>query len=250
MKAQRHGDSYVLRFLLISAAGHPTIGCAVYALGTLAKNASRGRFFANAGAIELGLVDGVATASIPHDVHIHTPDAFTLEEFYKLQPVLRPASITEDAIQVVSPVKGMNFVTVELPDIEALAAIATSTGKPKPRLDDNWNVGFSGNYFYVLNSHSNASSASSVETLAIRARMTDGALEHPASGSAACALAASLALKRAVDRTSRYEITQGVEMGRQSDIIVTVTLTEARDAVERVELSGSAVKVMEGVLEC
>ena len=46
-----------------------------------------------------------------------------------------------------------------------------------------------------------------------------------------------------------YEITQGVEMGRQSEIGMSVTLNDALDGVEKLELSGSSVKVMEGKVE-
>ena len=47
-------------------------------------------------------------------------------------------------------------------------------------------------------------------------------------------------------KTTKFEITQAVEMGRQSDIGVVITLKESMDAVEGMELSGSSVKVMEG----
>ena len=46
-----------------------------------------------------------------------------------------------------------------------------------------------------------------------------------------------------------YELTQGVEMGRQSDIGISVTLNDALDGVKRLEMSGSSVKVMEGKVE-
>lgn len=38
-------------------------------------------------------------------------------------------------------------------------------------------------------------------------------------------------------------------MGRQSDIGMAVTLNNALDGVEKLELSGSSVKVMEGKIE-
>lgn len=46
-----------------------------------------------------------------------------------------------------------------------------------------------------------------------------------------------------------YEITQGVEMGRQSEIGMSVTLNDALNGVEKLELSGSSVQVMEGKVE-
>ena len=40
-----------------------------------------------------------------------------------------------------------------------------------------------------------------------------------------------------------------MELGRRSDIYVEVTTTEDGEDVESVQLSGTAVKVMEGVLD-
>jgi predicted PhzF superfamily epimerase YddE/YHI9 len=50
-------------------------------------------------------------------------------------------------------------------------------------------------------------------------------------------------------RTIRFKVTQGVEMGRKSDISVEVTKTSDGNAIEKVVLSGTAVKIMEGSLE-
>ncbi|EME42235.1 hypothetical protein DOTSEDRAFT_73154 [Dothistroma septosporum NZE10] len=139
----------------------------------------------------------------------------------------------------------MNFITVELPDLESLAKV-TSSSKPAPKLDeyDGWNVGFSGSYFYVL-----AEPGLDTSKVNLQSRMIEGSFEDPATGSAACALTCYLALKRAKHRMTHFEITQGLEMGRRSEIGVTITLTKDLKSVERVELSGSAVKVTEGQIE-
>lgn len=195
----------------------------------------------NAGPIKVAYEDGVATAAIPHNVHVHSQQRFTEEDVYELHPSL-PRSKKPKAIDVVSPVKGMNFVCIELPDLEALGTVDNHGAKPTPRLDDQWDVGFCGSYLYVLTDDSSS-------VLKLRTRMMEGLLEDPATGSAACALGALLAIKLKRDKTTNFEITQGVEMGRQSDIGVVVTLEDDMNAVAKIELSGSAVKVMEGVLE-
>jgi PhzF family phenazine biosynthesis protein len=82
----------------------------------------------------------------------------------------------------------------------------------------------------------------------MRTRMIEGVMEDPATGSASCALSAFLSLKSR-EKVVAYELTQGVEMGRQSDIGIEVTLNDALDGVERLEMSGSSVKVMEGKVE-
>lgn len=138
---------------------------------------------------------------------------------------------------------------MELPSLDALALVSTGAS-PKPQLDDAWNAGFTGSYFWALTSSPTSSGSSATNTTHIQARMIEGALEDPATGSAACALACHLALQKGKSREQRFEICQGVEMGRKSDIGVRVTLTEALDAVEKVVLSGAAVQVMEGTVEC
>jgi PhzF family phenazine biosynthesis protein len=82
----------------------------------------------------------------------------------------------------------------------------------------------------------------------LRARMIEGTLEDPATGSAASDLAAYLSLKtRKKEKTLRYEIVQGVEMGRRSEIFIDVEM--ARDnTISKVYLEGGAVQVMEGRL--
>lgn len=135
---------------------------------------------------------------------------------------------------------------IELPDLKALANIKTSK-KPSPRLDDDWDEGFSGSHFYVILSTS--TSGDEVERYHLQTRMIEGTFEDPATGSAACALTCYLALKHARSRFSHFEITQGLEMGRESHIEVTITLKLDLKSVEKVELGGTAVKVMEGVVE-
>jgi trans-2,3-dihydro-3-hydroxyanthranilate isomerase len=81
----------------------------------------------------------------------------------------------------------------------------------------------------------------------IRARMfapLDGIPEDPATGSAAAALAAYLG--QLDGQSAQFDITQGVEMGRPSQIRATVTVQ--RGAPVAVTIEGAAVKVMEGRL--
>ncbi|KAK3680575.1 hypothetical protein LTR37_021152 [Vermiconidia calcicola] len=231
----------------IPFAGHPTIGAACYALSTLAKGAQKGRLICNAGPIGIQYTDGVARAAIPHNYHRHSEHAFKPEEVYGSHEVMIRACGKAKAIDIVSPVKGMNFIAIELPDLEALALENNALGpQPKPRLDEEWDEGFSGSLLYVI---TNASTCNDDGVVKLRTRMIEGAFEDPATGSASCGVCALLAMKLKLGRTTKFELTQGVEMGRKSDIGVLLTLNESMDAVERIELSGSAVKVMEGRLE-
>ncbi|KAK6431974.1 hypothetical protein LTR95_011860 [Oleoguttula sp. CCFEE 5521] len=246
-KAAAEIPSWKIRIFMTEAelpfAGHPTIGTACHVMSTLAPGRSRAVLHCNAGPIEIEYAKGAARASIPHNVHVHTESPFTGAEVETLQPRLKRTELLN--IATVSPVKGMNFIYIQLLDLETLALVECTGLKPAPTLDSAWNVGFCGSVFYVLGERPTSS-----ETVkqSLRMRMIEGILEDPATGSAACGLATFLAIKGG-DRNVEFEITQGVEMGRQSDIGVEVTLDRSAKAVEKIVLSGSAVKVMEGRVE-
>ena len=228
-------------------AGHPTIGTACFALGTLltGDGARIGRLQIPAGTVEATFTNGVAKAAIPHNVHLHAESAFSVGMLEALQPSLRGGGGVL-RIDVMSPVRGMNFVCVELESLEVLGSVACTGSRPTAKLDKEWDVGFVGALFYVRTGEEDAEDGRKV--VRVRSRMIEGVMEDPATGSAACALGALLSL-RAKERRVVYEITQGVEMGRRSDIGMAVTLTEGLDEVETLELSGSSVRVMEGKVE-
>ncbi|OQO11525.1 hypothetical protein B0A48_03252 [Cryoendolithus antarcticus] len=237
--------SWTIRIFMTEAelpfAGHPTIGTACHVMSTLALGKTRAVLHCDAGSIEIEYANGVARASIPHNVHVHTESPFTGTEVETMQPRLKGAELLN--IATVSPVKGMNFIYIQLPDFESLAIVECSGFKPAPILDSAWNVGFCGSVFYVLGERSTTPESAVKQSL--RMRMIEGILEDSATGSAACGLAAFLAMKRG-DRNVEFEMTQGVEMGRQSDIGVAVTLDRSAKAVAKIVLSGSAVTVMDG----
>lgn len=222
-------------------AGHPTIGSACYALGTIKNNADKGRLLCRSGPITIQYKNGKAEASIPHHFHLHSEFRFTENEVYELQPALKAEGCILQAIDVVSPVRGMNFICVQLLDLKALTLVELGK-KPEALLDRDWNEGFVGSYFYVITKENLASDSDEIH---IRARMIEGSIEDPATGSAACGLSSLLALKL-TQKTSKFAITQGVEMGRKSDIGVQVTLKDDLKTVEAIQLSGSSVKVMRG----
>ncbi len=81
-----------------------------------------------------------------------------------------------------------------------------------------------------------------------RARMfspTAGIPEDPATGSATAILAAQLLASGVLgEGTSRFHLRQGVEMGRPSDLFLSVDV--AGDAVQAVRIRGAAVALSEG----
>jgi PhzF family phenazine biosynthesis protein len=223
-------------------AGHPTIGTLCHALGSLASGAPTGRLHIPAGTVEASFARGVATAAIPHNVHLHAEAPFSVAEIEALQPRLAGKGGVR-SIDTVSPVLGMNFVCVELDGLETLALVECTGKRPEVRLDEGWQVGFVAALFYVRIGEEDGGGK-----VRLRTRMIEGVMEDPATGSASCALSAFLSLKSR-EKVVAYELTQGVEMGRQSDIGIEVALNDALDGVEKLEMSGSSVKVMEGKVE-
>lgn len=178
--------------------------------------------------------------------HIHKR-TYAQEELLKIQPRLaeavRDGKINvKDEFPVVSIVKGMTFVLVELESEEALKLVGTTDGRLSgDGLDEGWSSTFVGMYFFVK------CQDWSDGTRVLRTRMIEGVFEDPATGSAASDLAAYLSTVEGKAKESvRYEIVQGVEMGRRSEILVEIVMTET--GISEVFLEGSTVQVMRGQL--
>ncbi|EKG17856.1 Phenazine biosynthesis PhzC/PhzF protein [Macrophomina phaseolina MS6] len=235
-------------------AGHPTIGTACLVLSRLAGQADgagiiHGSFITKAGEIRLEYLtsEGEAIADIPHNVHIHQ-ETLSRSLLLKIQPSIailfspKMPRIPEQ-MALVSIVKGMTFALIEVDSLATLNAAATGTFSVDVVLDKDWDQSFVALYFYFrLPDSANG-------TRNLRTRMIEGALEDPATGSAASALACFLSLEEGIPgQTHRYTITQGVEMGRRSEIGVHVGLAKTPGEIESVQLRGAAVEVMEGTL--
>jgi PhzF family phenazine biosynthesis protein len=215
----------------IPFAGHPTIGSAWYVLQHQQRSVQA--LQTKAGSIPIALSDGLIRAAIPHNIHIHAR-TFT-------------CSLNNEVSPIVSIVKGMSFILPRLPDLEALGKAKESLyeGTYNPDiLDEGWKEGLVGTLFYA------PQGVDSSGHRAFRTRM-HGSREDPATGSASSALGAYLALNEPAEKGNgpfRYVLTQGVEMGKRSDIVVDVTCG-TRGVIQSIFLSGTAVKVMEGSLE-
>ncbi|CBY02037.1 similar to phenazine biosynthesis protein PhzF family [Plenodomus lingam JN3] len=231
-------------------AGHPTVGTACYILGRVTQERGiqtgvvEAEFKLKAGPVGLkyDVAKGTAKASIPHDV------SYRREEIFELQPQLAVAQqqnqihVKEDHA-IVSIVKGMTFILIELESMHALEMVSlTGRSVVVDGLDENWKDTFVGTYFFVRT----GKRAEGVSTL--RTRMIEGQLEDPATGSAASGLAAFLSLTEGnANEALKFHITQGVEMGRRSEIFIDVELASDR-SISKVYLEGGAVAVMEGRL--
>ncbi|CAK7225796.1 hypothetical protein SCUCBS95973_005984 [Sporothrix curviconia] len=256
-------------------AGHPTIGTASHVLGRKSYASSSGStaLLVKAGRIPIERVDEegplVVRASVPHDVHIHQGRLRTAEGIDAVRalgavghgdPAIEAAEL--DA-PVVSIVRGMSFVLVQLDSLAQLATVSTrSPGLDFDQLPTLLDAGPWGReeagghisrYYYVVTASETGKNVTDVRT-----RMIALQEEDPATGSAACTLASCLTLSnsnknknkdsnKTAGQTHRYNITQGVEMGRQSDILVEVA-TGADGSIDKVFLGGSAVEVTRGTI--
>lgn len=256
-------------------AGHPTIGTICYLCADREPPSDlvdRFTLHTKAGPVAASFDHGSrsATADIPHNVKLHQASVHW-KYIVELQPTLLQGQTGEmqgqlegwtrrhdgSAVEfpIVSIVDGMSFVLVRFPLVDKYLeklrsnqrALTAGVGK----LDEGWTTtGFLGLYYYVILPDEGD------EIVRIRARMMEqNTGEDPATGSAASALASYLSLtefkKGRESRwtcpcTCKYEIVQGVEIGRGSKLIVKVVLTDDGNSVKQVLLTGSAVTVMQG----
>lgn len=238
-------------------AGHPTIGATSWFLQQSPSDVEKPTTITTkAGDIPISISSEdpeTVSALIPHDVRIHA-SRMPLAEIWKLHPSLEQhldAAVNGDGFPVVSVVKGMTAVHVQLPSLEALNAVTTATGgREIPAtssatggyLDPGWDVpGHVSVYFHVRDVWDDE-----LQKKVIRSRMVAGILEDPATGSAASGLAAYLALTNVEKKGGAYTIVQGVEMGQRSEIGVQVFVEETGIGIREIKLQGKAVKVSEG----
>ncbi|KAJ4488827.1 hypothetical protein C8J55DRAFT_423143 [Lentinula edodes] len=255
-------------------AGHPTIGAGCFLAGHERwRDRKEFRLDTRAGLVKL---------RIPIDFKTHPPYGSTLLSTLKsslCQPQLEPGDYlngVDGSEPVASIVKGMSFVLMQLRDEGSLSRIQPLVGIndavpgsliPDEHLGD-WK-GFSSLYAFVVSrsTESNAifddiyDDVDPVNPLIhpiirLRTRMfQSGGFEDPATGSAASTLCGWFASQQqnAVGRW-RFEVIQGVEMGRESRIGVVVDVEREANVngdvvVRKIELVGGAVKIMEGMVD-
>lgn len=233
-------------------AGHPTIGAATYLLIHNASQHGLRKLVPGAGPIAISPVyskPGYICAIIPHTYHHHAARC-SAPKLLALHSTLTSIITPDQTFPIVSIVQGMTWVLVEFQSLQSLAAAELGNASANILansgiLDKGWEYAAPiGVYFYVRNAEVEEDG---VEV--IRTRMLIRGLEDPATGSAASALTGYVALKEAgkkgVKRT--WKVVQGVEMGRRSEIGVKVELKV--DAVDTIELSGTAVVISDGKIQ-
>ena len=203
-------------------AGHPTIGAATHLL--VHSESDQGDIHTlvpGAGSIPISLIPsqpGYVKAVIPQNYHHHV-GRLPASRLLALHSTLRPFVKEIESFPIVSIVRGMTFILVNVPDLDALAAaklgnqsanILADSGV----LDQGWEYNAPiAVYLYVR-----LAEAEHEDVKTIRTRMLVRGIEDPATGSAASALTAFLTLDISTEygREKQWKVIQGVEMGRRS----------------------------------
>ena len=222
-------------------AGHPNVGAAFFVAsngGIFGRDAGDGFVFdEKAGPVECF----VERSGDQLQTSIAAPQPLSVGDEIDLETIaacasLEAGSVATRAHRPAYVSVGLPFVTAELTSLDELArarpdAAAFTQALERHRPEN----GFFSLYLYVRDP---------ADASQVRTRMfapLSNIPEDPATGSAAAALAALLATFDGPDREHRYDIVQGVEMGRRSDIAAAVSKG-------RVRVGGPCVPMQRGVL--
>lgn len=224
-------------------AGHPNVGTG-YVLAMLGQVHGKPvgdllRFEEKAGLVTLTIARD--TAGNPVSTEFTAPALLELGEEVPVAHVAAACGLDESQIVTARHMPccasvGLPFTLAEAPDLNTLAA-----AKPDLAAFERHFTGLPGDavFLYVRTSKTS-----------VQARMfapLHGVLEDAATGSASAALTGFLAhLDPATDGTFDVSITQGVELGRPSQIHGSADKASGRVAAVRV--GGPSVPVMEGFL--
>jgi trans-2,3-dihydro-3-hydroxyanthranilate isomerase len=221
-------------------AGHPNVGASFHVAseGGIFGRECGDRFVFDELA---GPVECTVDRSAGVETAIAAPQPLSVIEAIDPALVADCASLPLDAIAVHGHAPslasvGLPFCLAEVGSLDVLGearpnpAAFREANARHPRAEDHFNL-----YLYCRSSDDPSS---------VRTRMFAplvGVAEDPATGSAGAALAAFLATLDGPDDDRRYAITQGVEMGRRSDMVATVSGGRAR-------IGGPCVAMQKGTL--
>ncbi len=220
-------------------AGHPTVGATIVVATILRGSSDPAAFIVE---------ENVGPIPVTFDRHANTA-SFTVSG----NPMIQEGVAAADEIAAMLSLQlvdlgraawmassGAAFLFVPLASVEALGRISLDIPLSNACLTK---AGARGVYPFA------DKKGGKTERLKVRSRMFAprmGIFEDPATGSAATALAGSLALQAKRDGEFGLDIEQGVEMGRDSLIITDTKI--ACGSVAGITVSGSAVIVADGML--
>ncbi|KAJ5356606.1 hypothetical protein N7517_011215 [Penicillium concentricum] len=232
-------------------AGHPIIGAGHFLFRQLMADAPNRSntltVMTKAGPVPISYdpANEVVSAEVPHNINIHQQGA-TPSHILPVQASLAASDLQglKETSPVVSVVKGVTYALVDLTERPDIFANIVPGGSPDLDLDEGWSPSFTG---IMYHRHLGSRTEGDLVIWDLRVRMIAIDLEDPACGSGGCSLGAYLALSNGQKgRNHRFYIDQGIEMGRDSRVIVDVLLDEDRKKVSTIKLAGHAAFVAEG----
>jgi trans-2,3-dihydro-3-hydroxyanthranilate isomerase len=214
-------------------AGHPNVG-------TGWVLAQQGR--AQDGRLRFEEIAGLVEIEVGEEVTIAAPQPLSLGPEMPVELVaacvgLEPGDVLTRAHRPVSASVGNSFVIAEVTG-QALTRATPDIGRFREAVKTYGAMGPNRLPLYLY----------SPDGTRIRTRMfspLSGTVEDAATGSAATPLAALL-LSLTTDREARYDLVQGVEMGRPSRLLCSAH--RAADGI-RAKVGGTCVPVLEGTIE-
>jgi len=235
----------------IPFAGHPTVGTGWYLLSGisgLSSSISLSKITLRVKAGEILVTRGTGSkvlVPVPIDFKVHPkyihPKVKSIQRLLKAEDYINGLGGAEP---IVSIVKGMTFLLLQLTSKDALSRMHGYSDKlvlPDGYLGE-WE-GYTSVYAFFIENEDELA-------MKLHTRMFGASLEDPATGSAASALTGYLAEKSAANTRGKsrkkFAIIQGLDMGRRSDIGVTVTVVDGK--TQKIDLEGEAVEVSEGTI--
>ncbi|CAJ0548494.1 Ff.00g021070.m01.CDS01 [Fusarium sp. VM40] len=248
-RSSRHIDIFMTDREL-PFAGHPTVGTAAYL-----RLQGVSELITKAGSVPIRFNpdEGLVSVSVPHDTYLNSKSLINIEPTLNTDrlhpnPEIRLAELKAPLFSIV---KGVTFSLIRLASLDHLSQISSGAFpcESEDVMDAVRSETYIGRYYYSLMETSISSGG--VRTVELRTRMVEAKMEDPATGSAASALTSYLALKEYSETDIRFNITQGVEMGRKSEIVVEVKVNIGKNgerSVNEVQLGGKAKQITKGTI--
>jgi trans-2,3-dihydro-3-hydroxyanthranilate isomerase len=238
-------------------AGHPTIGTAHVLVATgevkpTAEEIAAGEMTVvlgeNVGPVRVRLDHGVptwaqlTTAMLPEE-RVEVRDLDAIAHMLSLEP----SDILGGAYAPAGASCGLAFQMIALTSVDAVRRARLRT--------DAWEQVLGGKWaewpmvFAMTGGSDEQGLAAHVQGCDIRARVfvpNCGVPEDPATGSANAALAGFLAARTPRDGTLRWEVAQGVEMGRPSRLSIEAHKTGG--AIDAIRVGGASVVMADGTM--
>lgn len=240
-------------------AGHPTIGTAHVLVATGEVKPTAEEIAAGEMTVVLGENVGPVPVRVRLDHGVPTwaqlTTAMLPEERVEVRDLdalahmlsLEPSDILDGAYAPAGASCGLAFQMIALTSVDAVRRARLRT--------DAWEQVLGGKWaewpmvFAMTGGSDEPGLAAHVQGCDIRARVfvpSGGVPEDPATGSANAALAGFLAARTPRDGTLRWEVAQGVEMGRPSRLSIEAHKTGG--AIDAIRVGGASVVMAEGTM--